>query len=71
MSTLDVPAGSGSADLCHTSTALIDEGAAWLASTPRSQRGPAALELRKRFGLTVPEAYAAIRAATLAWARAM
>src|SRR5690606_27148316 len=55
----------GSTGLDHESTAVIDEAARWLATTPRSQRGPAVGELRRRFGLSAVETCAAIREAGL------
>ena len=51
-------------------TARIAEAAAWLAVTPRRQRGPAIPELRHRYGLTAAEAVVAVREAVLIQGRA-
>lgn len=67
--TPSVPIG-GTTGLDHESSAQIDEAAAWLAKTPRDQRGPAVPELQRRFGLSATEACAAIRECNLILARA-
>lgn len=46
------------------------EAAAWLRDTPRSQRGPTIPELRRRFGLSLEQAVAVVRANNLRLARA-
>lgn len=55
----EIPQG-GSTGLCHESTAAIDQAVAWLAATPRAERGPAVPELKARFGLSAVEACQAI-----------
>lgn len=48
----------------------VAEAAAWLASTTRAERGPAVPELRRRFGLSLAEAVAIVRARHLELSRA-
>jgi hypothetical protein len=55
----------------HEHSAAIDEAAAWLSTTPRERiPGPVVPLLRRRFGLSIAEACAAIREAHLIKARA-
>ena len=58
-----VPIG-GATGLDHESTAAIDEAAAWLASEDQPP-SPIVPALRRRFGLSVVDACAAIREAAL------
>lgn len=48
----------------------VADAAAWLADTPRSQRGSAIPELRHRFGLSLDQAVAVVRENNLRLARA-
>ena len=57
--------------LDHQDNPKIEEAGHWLASIPRSERpSPIIPVLRQRFGLTAPEACAAIRESVLAEGRA-
>jgi hypothetical protein len=55
----EIPVG-GSTGLDHGGSAAVDQAVAWLAVTPRAERGPAVPELKARFGLSAVQACEAI-----------
>jgi hypothetical protein len=66
-----LPVG-GTTGCDHHDNPAIEEAGRWLASTPREWRPrPIIPALCERFGISPKEACAAIKAATLAEARAM
>jgi hypothetical protein len=61
-SRLDLPIG-GTTGLCHETSAVISEAAAWYRDHRYDCERPVVPALRRRFGLTVTEALAAMREA--------